>query len=168
MKSKNIIDTEDKLTELGVFASATQLIPEDSLLIVVRSGILRHSIPVAINLVPVTLNQDMKAMICNCLMKVSYLYFLIFGMQKDFLPLWSKQGCTVESIEMTYFFNMKIPLPPLDEQERIVDFVEMKSGYLNDQSEKVKAVIGKLKEYRAALITQAVTGQIDVRGLVDV
>jgi len=41
-------------------------------LIVVRSGILRHSIPVVVNRVPVTLNQDLRAIIPGEALDVGY------------------------------------------------------------------------------------------------
>ena len=59
-------------------------------------------------------------------------------------------------------------LPKILEQKEIVGFIQKKVEYMDIQEKKVLEVIDKLKEYRAALITQAVTGQIDVRGLIDV
>ena len=59
--------------------------------------------------------------------------------------------------------DFAVPLPPLDEQRRIV-------GYLDEQTAKIDALIAETerfielaRERRAALITAAVTGQIDVR-----
>ena len=60
MKSKVISKTEDYITTLGVNNSSTKLIKEKSLLMVVRSGILQHTIPISFNSVPVTINQDLK------------------------------------------------------------------------------------------------------------
>jgi type I restriction enzyme, S subunit len=49
MKSSEIIDTEDHITKAGLDSSAAKLVEPGAVLIVMRSGILRHSIPVAIN-----------------------------------------------------------------------------------------------------------------------
>ena len=59
MKSDEIDNSEDKITEDGLENSTTNLIDPGSVLMVVRSGILKHTIPVGINTIPVTLNQDM-------------------------------------------------------------------------------------------------------------
>ena len=60
------------------------------------------------------------------------------------------------------FAPVFLPVPPKSEQDRIVDAIEdMKSG-LGVVQLKTSASIDRLKEYRAALITAAVTGQIDV------
>ena len=66
-------------------------------------------------------------------------------------------------ITSTQVCSEKIPLPPNSEQTAITQFLDQKTAELDQMAAKVKAVIDKLKEYRAALITQAVTGQIDVR-----
>ena len=56
-----VVTTIDKITQLAIDESTTNIIKPDSVLIVVRSGILKHTIPAAINDVTVTINQDMKA-----------------------------------------------------------------------------------------------------------
>jgi len=59
-----------------------------------------------------------------------------------------------------------IPLPPLAEQHVIADFLDAKTRKIDALSNRVSAGVSVLREYRAALITAAVTGQIDVRGVV--
>ncbi|NQZ03015.1 restriction endonuclease subunit S [Idiomarina sp.] len=54
-------------------------------------------------------------------------------------------------------------LPEIDEQRAIVKVLTEKSDRISLQEEKTKAVIERLQEYRSALITNAVTGKIDVR-----
>lgn len=163
MKHDFINTTEDYLTEKGVEESATRLINSNAVLIVVRSGILRHTIPVARNTCLVSLNQDMKALITNTELNPGYLHWFINGLQKGLLPLWSKPGCTVESIELNYLLNTHMPLPPHDEQQQIEDYVADIRDDFNNRMAKVEKVIQKLNEYRSALITNAVTGKIDVR-----
>lgn len=61
------------------------------------------------------------------------------------------------------FRSVRIALPPKDEQEAIVKYFDAKTSKINVLITKVKAHIEKLREYRSALITAAVTGKIDVR-----
>lgn len=164
MKSDFIESTEDNLTEIGVAESATKIVPVDSVLIVVRSGILRHTIPVARNTVEVSLNQDMKALVADERLRPGFIHWFISGLQDGLLPIWSKQGCTVESIEMDYMSNTVIPLPPVEEQDTILEKILAITTRLDAQVEKVAEVISSLVEYRSSLITHAVTGKIDVRG----
>ena len=62
--------------------------------------------------------------------------------------------------------NLRMPVPPLDEQEAIVAFLDAKIGTLDALTAEAERAINLLGERRAALISAAVTGKIDVRGLV--
>jgi len=59
--------------------------------------------------------------------------------------------------------NMSVPIPPIVEQRAIADFLDCETARIETFVRRVQQVIEKLQEYRAALITAAVTGQIDVR-----
>jgi type I restriction enzyme S subunit len=58
---------------------------------------------------------------------------------------------------------MAVPVPPLAEQQAIIDFLDRKTAQLDELTAKVESAIARLTEYRQALITLAVTGKIDVR-----
>lgn len=55
-------------------------------------------------------------------------------------------------------------LPPLSEQRKIANFLDAQTARLDSLTKKVGEGIQLLGEYRTALISAAVTGQIDVRG----
>ena len=59
--------------------------------------------------------------------------------------------------------NLKIPLPPLQEQKTISEYLDKKLAQIDKLIEKSKKAIKLLKEKKESLITNAVTGQIDVR-----
>ncbi len=56
--------------------------------------------------------------------------------------------------------------PPLEEQTEIVTFIEDETEKLDTLTAEAKTAINLLQERRTALISAAVTGKIDVRGLV--
>jgi type I restriction enzyme S subunit len=58
--------------------------------------------------------------------------------------------------------TLQVAVPPLDEQERIVAHVQSELDRLDALSQRIQTMIDKLREYRQALITAAVTGQLDV------
>jgi type I restriction enzyme S subunit len=119
MKAAVISDAKDHINDEAVAASSTSIVGPGAVLLVVRSGILRTSIPVAINLVPVALNQDMKALRPkHALLMSGYLRALIQGNQRRLLDEWTRQGATVESIEHEYLANSDIPLPPCQNKPR--------------------------------------------------
>lgn len=59
--------------------------------------------------------------------------------------------------------NLLIVIPQLKEQEEITKYLEQKTAEIDQQKAKIQKAIELLKEYRTALITNAVTGKIDVR-----
>ena len=62
--------------------------------------------------------------------------------------------------------DLRLAVPPLSEQDRIADFLDRETAKVDGMLAKVGTAIERLQEYRAALITAAVTGKIDVRGTV--
>ena len=164
MKLFWIDKTQDYITENAVKESSTKLIKAGSLLMVVRSGILQRTIPIAINTVDVTMNQDMRALQFNERMTSEYAANYIVGNVDKLLFAWSKEGATVESIEQEYLSNSLFPVPPVAEQQQIVDKINEQMKTFDSLVSKSQKAIQLMQERRTALISAAVTGKIDVRG----
>ena len=124
MKRSRIDDTADKITMAALADCACSLIEPGAILTVVRSGILQHTIPVAINDVPVTVNQDMKALILNERVENRFLAYQVQGCQAHLLDEWVKQGATVESIEHQRMADTRFAFPPRGEQHLIADYLD--------------------------------------------
>ncbi len=163
MKADVICDAEDHINEQAISESSTRLVPAGSVLMVVRSGILQRTIPIALSSRPVALNQDMKALRSRGRLSHGYFVLLVRGCQKTLLTKWTKQGATVESIEHEYLANCEVPMPPIDEQEAIVANLQAATSGLNQESEAAGREISLLREYRTRLIADVVTGKLDVR-----
>ena len=162
MKSERIIGAEESITAEGLENSSSSLVAAGAVLLVVRSGILKHTIPVAINDVPVALNQDMKAIrfaADSCLSD----FFLrwVQGLNDALLLAWAKQGATVESIEHDYFAEAILPLPPAHEQAAIAVFLDRETAKIDALIAEQEKLITLLKEKRQALISHAVTKGLD-------
>src|SRR5262245_4062842 len=65
MKTWEIHKSQETITEMGLKESTSRLVPPGSILIVIRSGVLKHTLPVAITRRAVAINQDMKALVPN-------------------------------------------------------------------------------------------------------
>src|SRR5690625_1094444 len=163
MKINQITSTQDYITEEGLNNSSANLISKNSLLIVFRSGILKHTLPVAINLIEVALNQDMKAIEPNFDISTLYLKFMHLGLENEILTFCTTLGATVDSISMKFYMNFELPVPPIEEQRQIVEYIETETARLDAEIRTAEEEIRLLQEYREALISEAVTGKIDVR-----
>ncbi|WP_452603246.1 restriction endonuclease subunit S [Pontimicrobium sp. MEBiC06410] len=73
------------------------------------------------------------------------------------------KGVKVFSITNKILKDTDLLFPPIEEQNQIADFIDVKIDKIFVSSEKLKTSIQKLKEYRQSLISEAVTGKIDVR-----
>jgi len=74
MKTPRIFDSEDHISEKVFDETSLKRIVPGHLLIVVRGMILAHSFPVAINMVDVAINQDMKAIKLTGSLRVDYVF----------------------------------------------------------------------------------------------
>lgn len=73
---------------------------------------------------------------------------------------------TIPDLNHGAFLNTKVPLPPLNEQSRIINEINAKNKKFNQLLDVAKKQISLLNERRTALISAAVTGKIDVRNWV--
>ena len=160
MKTERIKDSEDHITEVAVLESATNLVPAGSVLVVTRSGILRHTLPVAVAGVPVTVNQDLKALTPKADISPEYVAWGLRAFSQDILHTCSKQGTTVNSIETQRLLDYEIPLAPLEQQNAIVAEIEKQFSRLDEAVANLKRVKANLKRYKAAVLKAAVEGKL--------
>lgn len=71
-------------------------------------------------------------------------------------------GAAQEQINITDAVGFFVPTPPLDEQRQIADHLDMQVEMIDRSTDLLTAQNEALREYRQALITAAVTGQLDV------
>lgn len=119
MKMDFVSTSEMKITHVAIKESTAKLIPTNSLLVVGRSGILKRTLPVAINTAELTVNQDMKVLVPYKPIHL-FIKLLLKGLENIILKNFVKYGMTVHSLKYSEFAEMAIPLPPLEIQERIV------------------------------------------------
>ncbi|MEQ9259239.1 MAG: restriction endonuclease subunit S [Roseovarius sp.] len=120
MKVDYIDAAQLSITDAAVAGSAVNLIGPESVLFVVRGMILAHSFPVAIAKVPVTINQDMKAIILKKPEMAEYILRALKGLTPEMLARVQRSSHGTCRIEGSDYGDFLIPLPPLAEQHRIV------------------------------------------------
>ena len=130
-------DSEDHITELAAKEATTYVVDKPALLMVSRSGILQHSLPVMVTYKRAAINQDIKAFFPDGRVSVDYLgaYFDLLG--KRLLPLLCKSGATVQSINTNELMNLQVPVPPPEVQRRLV--AELDAAYAAKRAADEKA-----------------------------
>ena len=124
MKRPHITSTEMRITEAALNGTRIRLVPPNSVLIVARSGILKRTLPVSVNDVECTVNQDLKVLILERPETSEFIRILLKGHEQFILTTLIKGGVTVQSLKHEEFENQEFPLPPLAEQKRIVEKVD--------------------------------------------
>jgi type I restriction enzyme S subunit len=160
MKTERISDSEDHITREAVSHSTASLINAGSVLIVTRSGILRHTLPVAVSSVVVTVNQDLKALTPRNGIIAEYVAWALRAFGRDILNTCSKQGTTVNSVETSKLLSFEIPVAPTEQQRSIVAEIEKQFSRLDEAVANLKRVKANLKRYKAAVLKAAVEGKL--------
>lgn len=122
MKRSHIGESEVTLTHEGIRNSPAKLVPAGSVLVVVRSGVLKHTLPVALTTQPVTINQDMKALTPHSELEPRYLARMLKALQPTVLS-WVR-ATTADNFPINNLLDLEFDLPPLPEQRRIAAILD--------------------------------------------
>lgn len=152
MKRRVVRDSEDHITLTAVQRSATHLVPAGAVLVVTRSGILRHTLPVAVAGVPVAINQDLKALIPYGTVVPAYVAWYLRLQEQQILRECSKDGTTVQSVETNRLLNFPIPLAPTTEQERVVESIEEQFVHIDAGLDLLCGADSKLQPFGDSLL----------------
>ena len=159
-KAEYVFETQEKVSQVGLDNSAARMLPANTVILsrtasVGFSGILG---------VPMATTQDFVNWVCGPKIAPEFLLFVFRAMSKEFERL--KYGSTHNTIYMPDIFSFRVALPSLIEQGEIVSNVRESLRRLDGSFDDLLSSKELLQERRSALISGAVTGQIDVRGLV--
>lgn len=145
MKSRRIDETQDRMTELALRETSSKKIPEGSILLVTRSSILDHTLPVAVSDVELTINQDMKALVLRDDVNPNYLLFALRAFGNDILQECSKEGTTVASLDSDKLYTYSIPLPPLEKQKQIAEKLGSIHGTIDELDQEILSINDKVE-----------------------
>lgn len=163
MKQKEVADTQDHVKELALAEGSLRRFDPGAVLIVVRGMILAHSFPAAVNVSPVTINQDMKALSCHDRILPAYLRDYFCGHEQHIVGLADSSAHGTRKLETEVLGRLEVLVPPVSEQQQIVEYIRLQSIRLDALLDATASSILLLKERRAALIASAVTGKIDIK-----
>ena len=141
MKSPYLEDTQDHITDAALQETSIKLLPENITAIVVRSGILKHTLPVAYVPKRVTINQDIRALIPGEFILPRFAYHLIAGNSNEILVKAKKQGGTVDSLDTKLLMDFMVTVPSIKEQQRIVSILDRFDTLCNDLAAGLPAEI---------------------------
>lgn len=146
MKTDILYESQIRINQLGVDNSTAKMVPVNSVIMVIRSGILKHTLPVAINAVPITVNQDLKVFIPNHKVLPVFLLFLFKMLEKDILT--GVRAVTADNIELNSLKERFVIVPPIELQNQFTEFVKQ-----TDKSKlSIQQSLNKLELLKKALM----------------
>lgn len=166
LKVERLASTADRITSTAIELGAAALVEAGAVLIVVRGMILARMFPVVETLVPMAINQDLKAVIPLSCLKSDFLGWLLRGTADESLRRLDEAGHGTKALRMEAWTSMHLPVLPIEEQAHIAEFLSSETAKLEKLTVEAERAISLLNERRSALIAAAVTGQIDVRSTV--
>lgn len=159
MKSAVIEDTLMKVNEIGVKNSSANYIEKPALLVVMRSGILRRTFPVAMVKKPFTVNQDLKAIIPDK-DDLEFLYWMLLSNEQRILDTCMKNGTTVESINSNALKNLTFKCPTLSEQHEIVRLIDDLLARERSAQQATEQALASIDLMKKSILARAFRGEL--------
>lgn len=149
-----LISTEDSITQQGLTASSTNLIPAGTPLVCTRMAVGRC----AISNSDVSINQDVKALFPKANVSPRYLLRVLDSLK--FHAESVSVGSTVKGIRISDLLGIQAPIAPPHEQPKIAQILDT----LDNQIQKTEALIAKLEKIKEGLLHDLLTRGIDQNG----
>lgn len=159
VKSPVIQRTTHNITAKAVRSCSTSVMPQGTLIIVVRSGILQHTLPVSILGKPMAINQDIKAIEFTESINAKYFYYFCTGNNDNLLKVLLKDKSTVDNLSLDYLKSLPTLIPEIKEQSEIVNYLDKKMSSIDSSIQRKKQQLEILRQERQSLIFEYVTGK---------
>lgn len=152
-------DSNRKIKELAINDSQISLFPEKTVFMVGIGGTIGK---IGICFDESSCNQQINALIFNNLIEPLYAYYFL-KTQKHQIDLLA-DFTTLPILNQSKTKDIIFVYPKKDEQHQIVSYIEQETAIINTTISKIEKELALTEEYKTALIAEAVTGKIDVRG----
>ncbi len=153
-----LTETRECISEIGLANSAAELHPKNTVVLCRTAASAGYS---AVMGEDMATSQDFVTWTCGPRLDPFFLLWCLRAMRSDLLGRLAI-GSTHKTIYVPDLQMLRIPLPPLAEQRAIVESIRVSNAAIDAAVDAIDRQLALLAERRDALITAAVTGQIDV------
>lgn len=158
MKSDVICNSQIMLSDSGL--QGMTIHQPGTILMVNRSGILRRTLPLGILQKEATINQDLKAITPFLFELTPFLFFCLKAFEPIILQNYKKAGTTVDNINFDHFVTIPIPLPPVQEQGRIVQSIKNWKNRIEDIEESGIQIQKTIEATKSIILELAIHGKL--------
>ena len=159
-KNERLSSSARNLTSAGVASCSSVLVPPGSVVVTSRAPVGNVSLAE----VELCTNQGCKAVVPDDRRLLNEYSLIILKVMK---PVFQRaaNGTTFFEISTWDFENIKVPLPPISEQAALLAQIREATLKIDQAITRAQREIELIQEYRTRLISDVVTGQVDVRGI---
>lgn len=142
------------INQSAIQASATNLVPKNTIIVVTRVGLGK----VGITDIETCFSQDSQALLPLMDLNVKFMAFQIKHKAQNFIV--SSRGTTINGITKDALKNVALKIPPLETQNQIVQILESKFAHLEKLAQFVNASLENLQRLKSSLLNQAFKGEL--------
>ena len=153
-----IFETEEHITQEAISHSSAKIYPTDTVVIAMYGATIGK---VGILEIPAATNQACACAIVKPSTDYKYLFYYAQSQKDDFIK--KGKGGAQPNISQEIIKFHQFPLPPLAEQQRIVDRIESLFAKLDEAKEKAQAVVDSFETRKAAILHKAFTGELTAK-----
>lgn len=153
-----IKETSKKISYKAYEKNSLKLYPKNSLVIAMYGATIGK---LGILDIETTTNQACCVLFSSSIMLIKFAFYIFMASKRVLITLASGGG--QPNISQGIIKNFRIPVPPTNEQQNIVSYLDSKVEKISASISELISQIKDLQDYRSALISEAVTGKIDLR-----
>ena len=153
-----IYETEEHISEKAIENSSAKKFPINTVIIAMYGATIGK---VGIMGIEATTNQACACGVCSSAIYHKYLFYYAISQKDEFIK--KGKGGAQPNISQEVIKQHEIPIPPLAEQQRIVDRIERMFSKLDEVKENVQNVIDGFENRKSAILHKAFNGELTAK-----
>jgi type I restriction enzyme S subunit len=153
-----LTETRENISELGLANSSAEVRPAGTVVLCRTAASAGYS---AIMGSDMATSQDFATWTCSAVLLPRWLLFCLRAMRSDLLGRLA-MGSTHRTIYFPDIESIRIPLPPVTEQQKMLDLADEQLSVMGPLEKAIERQVKLLRERRQALLIEAVTGRMQV------
>ena len=157
VSSSGASEIRGSVTEHALRETGLRLLPEKSVIAVMRSNILRRTLPFGLTSVQTTVNQDVRGLVPREGVDPDYVYQALLADSERIRMECVRTDGSMAAVDSQAFFSWRIPLPSMAEQKKVADALSHFDALVNDLSIGLPAELAARRKqyeyYRDRLLT---------------
>lgn len=137
LKSFELSDSEDRITDAAV-ANGAHLVPEGTVMFVVRGMSLANEFRVGVTTRPVAFNQDLRAILPEKGIDGRYLTRFLKSHEQTVLGLTNNASHGTKRLPTEQLKTISVPVPPISEQRRIAAILDKADAIWRKRDEGIR------------------------------